>query len=101
MNDNKFFVRRIDNCCFWCVGELSDFAFIIECESEDDYEKATEIAERELSYWADPESVYSNFSKEEADEKYDYYTNIGYVEVVENAINDAKIPALFYVQLGY
>ena len=96
--NSTYFTNRIDNCCFWCSSILADYSYIVECLGEDDYDKAIQIAERELGYWSAPESVYSNFSKEEADEKYNYYMNAGYVEVVKNAIDDAKIPVHFYVR---
>ena len=87
--DNKYFIHRIDNCCFWCVGELSDFSFIVECKSEDDYDRATEIAERELRYWCDPET-----SPEP-----DLYRSMGYVEPVRDALEDARIQADYYVRM--
>lgn len=83
------FVRPIDNCCFWCVGELSNFAFIVELLGESDFDKATEIAERELGYWCDPDT-----SNDES-----YYEGIGYVEAVENALEGARIPARYYVNM--
>lgn len=88
MND-KYYINRIDNCCFWCVGDLANFAFIVELKSESDYDKATEIAERELGYWCNPES-----SSEP-----DVYRSMGYVEPVRDALEDARIDATYYVKM--
>lgn len=82
------FIRNIDNCCFWVVAELSNVVFIVECLSEDDYDKATEIADREIGYWCLPE--------ESPDEE--RYANAGYIEVVEDALNDERIPVNIYTK---
>ena len=80
------FTSQIDNCCFWCISDMASFAYIVELVSDDRFEEAIQIAERELGYWCDPESS-TNAS---------YYEGIGYVEVVENALEGAGISANYY-----
>lgn len=86
-------VSRIDNYCFWCSSDNANFAYIIECDSESDLDKAMEIAERELGYWCYPEDALEDCGQEQ----YDYYFHAGYVEVVEDALDEAGIRANYYV----
>lgn len=81
-----YYISNIDNCCFWVVAELANVEFIVECLSEIDYEKATEIANREIGYWCSPE--------ESPDEE--KYRNAGYVEVVKDALDDERIATKIY-----
>lgn len=89
----SLYTSRIDNCCFWCSSDNADFAYIIECDSESDFDKAMEIAERELGYWCCPEDALEDYGQD----LYNYYYNAGYVEVVEDALDGAGIRANYYV----
>lgn len=85
---SNYYTSNIDNCTFWCSSDSADYSYIVECERDDDYEKAVEIAERELTYYGDPENS----------PDYDYYYNVGYVEVVREAFNKEGIEATFYTK---
>ena len=72
--------------CFFCYSTNADYVYIVEVDDKDKLEEAKAIAQRELDYYGCPE--------ESLDE--DYYFNVGYVEVVETALNKAGIKAKFY-----
>ena len=75
--------------CFWCYSDSADYEYVVEVDYPSDLEKAKEIAQRELDYYGCPE--------ESPDP--DYYFNVGYVEVVETALNKAGIKADFYTKV--
>ena len=81
------YVSPIDNCCFWCNSDAADFAYVVECLSESDFEKATEIAERELTNWCQAPNEDSSY----------WYK--GFVEVVQDALNEEGIQANYYVNI--
>lgn len=72
--------------CFWCYSDMADYEYLVELVDSNDYEKATEIAERELTYYGCPE--------ESPDE--DYYNNVGYGQVVKEALEAEGIEAKYY-----
>jgi hypothetical protein len=74
---------------------MADYTFIVECINERDYDKATKIAQKELEYYGCPEDALEDFGQE----KYDYYYNVGYVEVVKNALEKAGIEANYYAKM--
>lgn len=66
---------------FGCYSDMTGIDFLVMVEAGD-FEKAKEIAQAELEKWSigEPEE----------------YTNLGYIECVQNALEKANISATFY-----
>lgn len=82
MNDYEF-VTRINNILFWVESDLSEVHFIVEC-NEQNIERAMKIAEREFDKWVS------------ANDKKDPYWGLGYIEIIDNALDDNDIWHQFY-----
>ena len=78
---------KINETMFWVCSEAADYEYIVKLEKAEQLETAMEIAEREATLWG---GGYEEEFAEDSD-KYNYYHNAGYVEVVENALRETGI----------
>jgi len=87
----QFIYECKNETLFFCYADLSNFSFVVVLLNSDDYDKATKIAERELTRWCNPTK-----QEELSEDEKSYYENAGYIEVVEDAFIKEGINAEFY-----
>lgn len=70
--------------CFWCYSSDAGFEYLVEVSEEENVQRAMEIAREQLKVWCSCEN--------EDDPRY----NMGFVEVVKVALDEAGIEAKYY-----
>lgn len=89
--NRQFTYDHKNKTMFFCYADLSDFDFVVLLTDSKNYDKAIEIAERELTRWCNPTE-----QEELTEDEKSYYENAGYIEVVEDAFIKENINADFY-----
>ena len=85
-------ITVIDSYFIYCYSDAADYEYFIRFDNELTQEIIDEI-EKELEYYGCPEDTIdsTDFDKEYGKQMYDYYSSVGYVEVVTDKLDELGI----------
>ena len=88
-----YHVNVVYPCLIYCWSDAADYEYFIRFENEKDFtQEIIDCVDRELGYYGDPESTGN-------EEEYEYYFNIGYVEVVTNMLDGYGIEYKVFTEM--
>lgn len=89
---NRKHITIISTGFIYCWSDAADYEYFIRFENDLTQDIIDEI-EKELEYYGCPEDALDSpdFDKEYGKQMYDYYSSVGYVEVVTDKLGELGI----------